>query len=303
MFHSTSFWRRRTIGVAVASRGGSRARQGVRQWRRSGRAEIRLRLKPGDEIRVWEDRPGKRSKAARHRSPRDRCEFCTKIPSSSCSTSRRDCSRCHSSAEAKRRRSSIKSKITCARMASASRWSCTGSIATRPVSCCLRRTARTQAALKQQFRERTPERVYLAVVYGCPNPASGTWRDHLVWDEQALIQKETHPTDPRAAEAISQYQSDRDVRVDLARRGPPDDRETEPDSHPGAAARPHAGRRSEVSFTVRITCARSRSSARRFMPGVSAFITRSNGSSCRSRRPFLTISRSCSLLRARPTDD
>ncbi|RPI52804.1 MAG: RNA pseudouridine synthase, partial [Acidobacteria bacterium] len=64
---------------------------------------------------------------------------------------------------------------------------------------------RTQAALKQQFRERTPERVYLAVVYGCPKPASGTWRDHLVWDERALIQKETHSKDPRAAEAISQY--------------------------------------------------------------------------------------------------
>lgn len=64
---------------------------------------------------------------------------------------------------------------------------------------------RTQGALKAQFRERTPERVYLAVVYGTPRPASGTWRDHLVWDTKALIQKETHPNDPRAAEAISDY--------------------------------------------------------------------------------------------------
>ena len=64
---------------------------------------------------------------------------------------------------------------------------------------------RTQAVLKRQFRERTPERVYLAVVYGQPNPPAGTWRDHLVWDERALIQKETHPHDPRAAEAISHY--------------------------------------------------------------------------------------------------
>ena len=64
---------------------------------------------------------------------------------------------------------------------------------------------RTHAALKHQFRERTPERVYLAVVYGHPTPDSGTWRDHLVWDGKALIQKETHPKDPRAAEAISHY--------------------------------------------------------------------------------------------------
>ena len=64
---------------------------------------------------------------------------------------------------------------------------------------------RTHAALKQQFRERTPERIYLAVVYGHPTPSSGTWRDHLVWDGKALIQKETHPNDPRAAEAISHY--------------------------------------------------------------------------------------------------
>jgi 23S rRNA pseudouridine1911/1915/1917 synthase len=61
------------------------------------------------------------------------------------------------------------------------------------------------AALKAQFRARTPERIYLAVVYGTPRPAAGTWRDYLVWDSKALIQKETHPKDPRAAEAISDY--------------------------------------------------------------------------------------------------
>ena len=65
--------------------------------------------------------------------------------------------------------------------------------------------AATQTALKDQFKRREPERVYLAVVYGCPDPPSGTWRDHLVWDEKALIQKQTHPRDPRATEAISDY--------------------------------------------------------------------------------------------------
>ena len=64
-----------------------------------------------------------------------------------------------------------------------------------------------QARLKEQFKRREPERVYWAVVYGRPTPPQGTWRDHLVWDQKALIQKETHPRDPRAHEAISEYRT------------------------------------------------------------------------------------------------
>ena len=67
--------------------------------------------------------------------------------------------------------------------------------------------AASQHALKAQFKRREPERVYLAVVYGAPDPPEGTWRDYLVWDEKALIQKETHPRDPRATEAISVYRT------------------------------------------------------------------------------------------------
>jgi 23S rRNA pseudouridine1911/1915/1917 synthase len=62
-----------------------------------------------------------------------------------------------------------------------------------------------QSRLKSQFKRREPERVYLAVVYGHPTPRDGQWRDHLVWDEKVLIQKETHPRDPRAQEAVSDY--------------------------------------------------------------------------------------------------
>lgn len=65
--------------------------------------------------------------------------------------------------------------------------------------------AGAQSALKAQFKRREPERIYLAVVYGHPSPREGRWRDHLVWDEKALIQKETHPRDPQAQEAISDY--------------------------------------------------------------------------------------------------
>ena len=65
--------------------------------------------------------------------------------------------------------------------------------------------AESQRRMKAQFARRLPERVYLAVVYGRPSPAAGTWRDTLVWDTKALIQKETHPRDPQGMEAISEY--------------------------------------------------------------------------------------------------
>ncbi len=67
------------------------------------------------------------------------------------------------------------------------------------------RDATAQAHLKAQFRRREPERVYQAVVYGHPEPPEGTWRDYLVWDEKALIQKQTHARDPKAKEAVSAY--------------------------------------------------------------------------------------------------
>ena len=62
-----------------------------------------------------------------------------------------------------------------------------------------------QTALKDQFKRHTPERIYYAVVYGHPAAASGTWRDRLVWDQKALVQKETHPRDPRGKDAVSRY--------------------------------------------------------------------------------------------------
>jgi 23S rRNA pseudouridine1911/1915/1917 synthase len=65
----------------------------------------------------------------------------------------------------------------------------------------------SQQRLKAQFAQRQPERVYLAVVYGHPSPADGTWRDVLVWDTKALIQKSTHPRDPRGSEAVADYRT------------------------------------------------------------------------------------------------
>jgi 23S rRNA pseudouridine1911/1915/1917 synthase len=67
------------------------------------------------------------------------------------------------------------------------------------------KTARAQQVLKEQFRRREPERVYWAVVYGHPEPPEGTWRDHLVWDSKALLQRATRSNDPRGTEAVSHY--------------------------------------------------------------------------------------------------
>jgi len=66
--------------------------------------------------------------------------------------------------------------------------------------------AAAQAALKEQFKRREVERVYRAVVYGTPDPPSGMWRDRLVWDQRALIQKETHPRDPKGKDAVCRYE-------------------------------------------------------------------------------------------------
>jgi 23S rRNA pseudouridine1911/1915/1917 synthase len=65
--------------------------------------------------------------------------------------------------------------------------------------------AGAQERLKEQFRRREPERVYQAIVYGHPSPASGTWRDRMLWDQKSLIQKQTYASDPRGKEAISEY--------------------------------------------------------------------------------------------------
>jgi 23S rRNA pseudouridine1911/1915/1917 synthase len=59
--------------------------------------------------------------------------------------------------------------------------------------------------LKKQFERRTPERVYLAIVNGRPDPPTGTWRDRLVWDKERLVQKRAHRDEERAKDAEATY--------------------------------------------------------------------------------------------------
>jgi 23S rRNA pseudouridine1911/1915/1917 synthase len=181
--------------LAAAERLGSRSRAAVARERgrvfvngaEAGHGDVRLLLKTGDEIRVWEDRPGS---AQRRSGPftsgplrilyEDRFLIVLNKPAGVLAVP----------LERRGEETTIFDQIE-----------------DRDTSgiVLFAKDGATQAALKRQFRERTPQRIYLAVVYGHPNPASGTWRDYLVWDRKALIQKETHPKDPRAAEAISQF--------------------------------------------------------------------------------------------------
>ena len=106
------------------------------------------------------------------------------------------------------------------------------------------KTARAQQALKSQFKRREPERIYLAlVVHGHPQPPHGTWRDRIVWDRKALIQKKAQATDPKASVAISDYRVLETFDGHVAHRGSPADGQAEPDSHAGRTARSSAGGR------------------------------------------------------------
>lgn len=67
------------------------------------------------------------------------------------------------------------------------------------------KTGAVRENLKKQFALQKPERIYLAIVYGIPAQAHGTWKDWLIWDEEELIQKPGDPRDQRAVEALCKY--------------------------------------------------------------------------------------------------
>lgn len=74
------------------------------------------------------------------------------------------------------------------------------------------KTPQAQERLREQFARREPERVYLAVVYGRPRPDSGVWRDFLAWDQGGLQQRPSDERDERAKEAVSRYRVLEQVR-------------------------------------------------------------------------------------------
>ncbi len=64
-----------------------------------------------------------------------------------------------------------------------------------------------QRNLKDQFERRRAERDYLAVVYGHPAPERGTWRDFLVWDQEKMRQRRAERREKNAKEAVCHYRA------------------------------------------------------------------------------------------------
>jgi len=67
------------------------------------------------------------------------------------------------------------------------------------------RSAEARDPLKDQFEQRTPVRVYQAVVEGIVRPPRGRWADQLAWDAAQLRQRKAHATDARGKESRGEY--------------------------------------------------------------------------------------------------
>ena len=68
------------------------------------------------------------------------------------------------------------------------------------------RTGVALARLREQFKRREPERVYLAIVRGVPDPRSGTWHDWVWWNQRALALQPSEGSRRGAIEAACRYE-------------------------------------------------------------------------------------------------
>ena len=170
----------------------------------TGAGDVRLRLKAGDEVRVWQDRPGS---ATRRTAPFTSGPLRILYEDAYLLVLNKPAGLLAVPLERRGAEPSMFDQIEDHLRSHKKRKPLVVHRIDRDTSgvVLFAKDPKTQAALKQQFRARTPERVYLAVVYGHPQPPAGTWRDHLAWDQRALIQKKTHARDPGGAEAISRY--------------------------------------------------------------------------------------------------
>src|SRR5712691_4597164 len=166
--------------------------------------DVRLRLRQGDEIRVWQDRPGS---ARRRAFPFKAGDLRILYEDQSLIVLNKPAGLLAVPLERREDETSIFDQLADHLRSHGKRKPLVVHRIDRDTSgvVLFAKDGRTQAALKAQFRDRTPERIYLAVVYGHPKPESGTWHNYLAWDPKALIQKETDRRDARAVEAISDY--------------------------------------------------------------------------------------------------
>ena len=216
----------------------------------AGAAEGRLRLKAGDEVRVWADRPGSAKRRAipftagplriLYEDPEliviDKPAGLLAVPLERRGeeTSAADQIERHMRSHGKRR-PLVVHRID------------------RDTSgvVLFAKNARTQLALKQQFRARTPERVYLAVVYGHPDPAgrylagsSGVGFESADPEADASARSQGGRGDQRLSRR-------RTLRRGESCRDALDDRKTESDTDSSAPARPHAGGRGALHVRPR----------------------------------------------------
>jgi 23S rRNA pseudouridine1911/1915/1917 synthase len=163
-----------------------------------------VRLAAGDRIRVWMDRPG----SARRRTPTRSGDLRIVFEDDALIVVDKPAGVLAVPLERKREAPSVFDQLVSRFRSHGKRKPLTVHRIDRDTSglVVFARQAAAQASLKDQFKRQAVERVYRAVVYGHPDPSSGTWRDRLVWDQRALIQKETHPRDPRGKEAVCRYE-------------------------------------------------------------------------------------------------
>jgi len=163
-----------------------------------------VRLAAGDRIRIWMDRPG----SARRRTPTQSGDLRIVFEDDALIVVDKPAGVLAVPLERKRQAPSVFDQLVSRFRSHGKRKPLTVHRIDRDTSglVVFARQAAAQASLKDQFKRQAVERVYRAVVYGHPDPSSGTWRDRLVWDQRALIQKETHPRDPHGKEAVCRYE-------------------------------------------------------------------------------------------------
>jgi 23S rRNA pseudouridine1911/1915/1917 synthase len=198
--------------LAAAERLGSRGRvtaaldkgQVFVNGREVTRADGGARLRTGDVVRVWRDRPGS---ARRRHGPATAGEVAVVFEDAALLVANKPAGLLTVPLERKAAAPSVYDHLETHLRPHGKRRPLVVHRIDRDTSglVVFAKTRSAQAALKEQFRRREAERVYWAIVYGHPEPPEGTWRDHLVWDAKALIQKRTQPGDPRSKEATCHY--------------------------------------------------------------------------------------------------
>ena len=199
--------------LAAADRLGSRRRASVALDRgkvfvngvEAGADAAATRLRKGDRVRVWMDRPG----SARSRTPVRTGDLRILLEDDAIIVLDKPAGLLAVPLERKENADSVLAQLVTHLRPQGKRKPLVVHRIDRDTSglVVFAKTAAAQRALREQFKRHDVERIYRAVVYGHPSPPSGVWRDRLVWDQRALIQKETHPRDPKGKDAVCRYET------------------------------------------------------------------------------------------------